>query len=331
LLHLSQDIGIDLGTSNVLVHVRGKGIVLREPCVVAIDLAKHSVLSIGHAARDMVGRTPANIAIIQPIVDGVIANSTVAIQMLEHIFQKVCGANRVFKPHVLLAVPSGATSVQTRAIRHSALTAGAGRAETIEEPMAAAIGAGLPISTPGGNMVVDVGGGTTDIAVISLDGIVISRSLTVGGIKFDDTIARHVKSRYNVSIGDRTAEEVKMTIGSATPLASETSHEIGGRDLVTGLPRNVTLTSTEVREALSDSLAQITQRIKSVLEKTPPELASDIMERGITLTGGGALLRNFDRLIAHVTHVPTHLAKDPLSCVVLGVGRALAERRGISE
>jgi rod shape-determining protein MreB len=331
LFSLSQDIGIDLGTSNVRVHVRGKGIVLREPCVIAIDMAGNRVISIGDDAREMLGRVPDNISVVQPMLDGVIANSTVAIQMLEHIFRKVCGANRIFKPHVLLAVPSGATSVQTRAIRHSAIAAGAGVADIIEESMAAAIGADLPIETPGGNLVVDVGGGTTDIAVLSLNGIVISRGVAVGGIKFDEAIAKHVKMRYSVSIGDRTAEEVKIAIGSATPLMPETRHEVRGRDLVSGLPRSIMLTSTEIREALSDPLAQITQRIKMVLEKTPPDLASDVMERGITLTGGGALLHNLDTLIEHVTHVPAHLAKDPMSCVVLGVGRALAEHRGFFE
>ena len=329
MLHFSQDIGIDLGTSNVRVHVQGKGVVLREPCVVAVDLEKNRVISIGQAAAEMLGRVPPHIEVVQPMVDGVIANSTVAVQMLEHIFRKVCGANRLFKPRVLLAVPSGATSVQTRAIRHSAISAGAGTAETIEEPMAAALGAGLPIAAAGGNLVVDVGGGTTDIAVLSLDGIVISRSIAMGGIRFDDTIARHVKGRYNVSIGDRTAEEIKIAIGSATSLASETKYDIRGRDLVTGLPRGITLTSTEVREALSEALAQITLRIKSVLEKTPPDLVSDIMERGITLTGGGAQLRNLDRLISHTTNVPTHLAADPMSCVVLGIGKALSEGRCI--
>ncbi len=330
-MNFSQEIGIDLGTSNVLVHVAGKGIVLREPSVVAVDLVKNKVKVIGEAARDMLGRTPVNIIAVRPMADGVIANYTVTVQMLEYIIQKVCGGRRMFKPRVLLALPSGVTSVQKRAIQQAALQAGAGKAETIEEPMAAAIGAGLPISTPGGNMIVDIGGGTTDIAVLSLDGIVISRSLPVGGIKLDDNIARHIKLNYNVSVGDRTAEEIKIEIGSASPLQKELRYEIRGRDLVSGLPQGVTLTSEEVREAIFEPISQITQRIKNVLEKTPPELASDIMERGITLTGGGALLRGLDKVISDATHVPVYVADDPISCVALGTGKALAERRGISE
>jgi rod shape-determining protein MreB len=331
LLHFSQAIGIDLGTSNVIVTVQGKGIVLREPSVVAVDLTKNRVISIGEAARDMLGRTPGNISAVRPMADGVIANYTVTVQMLEHILHKVCGAKRFFKPQVLLAVPSGITDVQKRAVRQAALGAGAGRAETIEEPMAAAIGAGLPISSPGGNLVVDIGGGTTDIAVLSLDGIVISRSLPVGGFKLDEMIARHIKARYNVAVGDRSAEEIKLAIGSAAPLEREMRYEVRGRDLVTGLPQSVTVTSQEVRDAISESISQIIQRIKHVLEKTPPELASDIMERGITLTGGGALLRGIDKVIAEATHVPTRIADDPISCVALGTARALAERRGIAE
>ena len=331
MLHFSQDIGIDLGTSNVLVHMQGKGIVLREPSVVAVDLVKNKVTAIGEAARDMLGRTPQNITAVRPMSDGVIADYMVTVQMLELILQRVCGAKRIFKPRVLIAVPSGITDVQKRAARNAAIDAGAGRAETIEEPMAAAIGAGLPISTPGGNMVVDIGGGTTDIAVLSLDGIVLSRSLPIGGIKLDDMIARHIKAKYNVSIGDRTAEEIKIAIGSAAPLEREAHYEIRGRDLVSGLPQGVSISSDEVREAISEAVSQITQRIKNVLEKTPPELASDIMERGIFLTGGGALLRGLDQVIEAATHVPTYVAEDAISCVAIGTGRALAERRGISE
>jgi rod shape-determining protein MreB len=265
------------------------------------------------------------------MTDGVIANYTVTQQMLEHIFHNVCGRKRIFKPRVLLAVPSDVTSVQKRAIRQAALGAGARIALTIEEPMAAAIGAGLPISLPGGNMVVDIGGGTTDIAVLSLDGIVLSRSIPIGGIKLDDNIVRHVKSTYNLSIGDRTAEQIKIAIGSATPLDHEVTLEIRGRDLVSGLPQTVVITSEEIREAMAETIMQVVLRVKSVLEKTPPELASDIIERGIVLTGGGALLRNIDKLISASTSVATHIADDPISCVALGIGRALAERRGISE
>lgn len=331
MLHLNQDIGIDLGTANVLVHLRGKGIVMREPSVVAIDLVTKRVKVIGEKAREMLGRTPVNIVAIRPMTDGVIADYTVTQKMLEYIFQKICGGNMLFKPRVLLAVPSGVTSVQKRAIRQAALGAGARIALTIEEPMAAAIGAGLPISSPGGNMVVDIGGGTTDIAVLSLDGIVLSRSLPVGGIKLDDNIIRHVKNTYNLSIGDRTAEQIKIAIGSATPLETEVTMEVRGRDLVTGLPQTVVITSEEIREAMAETVQQIVMKVKNVLEKTPPELASDIIERGIVITGGGALLRHIDRLISASTCVPTHIADDPVSCVALGVGKALAERRGISE
>ena len=331
MLQLNQDIGIDLGTANVLVHLRGKGVVMREPSVVAIDLVTKRVKAIGEKAREMLGRTPVNIVAVRPMTDGVIANYTVTQQMLEHIFHNICGGTRVFKPRVLLSVPSDVTSVQKRAIRQAALGAGARIALTIEEPMAAAIGAGLPISSPGGNMVVDIGGGTTDIAVLSLDGIVLSRSIPIGGIKLDDNIVRHVKNTYNLFIGDRTAEQIKIAIGSATPLNEEITLEIRGRDLVSGLPQTVVITSEEIREAIAEPISQIVTRVKSVLEKTPPELASDIIERGIVLTGGGALLRNFDRLIQHATAVTTHVADDPISCVVLGIGRALAERRGISE
>ncbi len=331
MLYLNQDIGIDLGTANVLVHLRGKGIVMREPSVVAIDLVTKRVKVIGEKAREMLGRTPVNIVAVRPMTDGVIADYTVTQKMLEYIFHKICGGKRIFKPRVLLSVPSDVTSVQKRAIRQAALGAGARIALTIEEPMAAAIGAGLPISSPGGNMVVDIGGGTTDIAVLSLDGIVLSRSLPVGGIKLDDNIIRHVKNTYNLSIGDRTAEQIKIAIGSATPLDNEVTLEIRGRDLVSGLPQTVVITSEEVREAMAETIQQIVGRVKSVLEKTPPELASDIIERGIVLTGGGALLRHIDKLISDATCVPTHIADDPISCVAIGVGRALAERRGISE
>jgi len=330
-LHLNQDIGIDLGTANVLVHLRGKGIVMREPSVVAIDLVTKRVKVIGEKAREMLGRTPVNIIAVRPMTDGVIADYTVTQKMLEHIFQKVCGGSPLFKPRVLLSVPSGVTSVQKRAIRQAALGAGARTALTIEEPMAAAIGAGLPISSPGGNMVVDIGGGTTDIAVLSLDGIVLSRSIPVGGIKLDENIIRHVKNNYNLSIGDRTAEQIKIAIGSATPLDTEVTLEVRGRDLVSGLPQTVVITSEEIREAMSETVLQIVGKVKNVLEKTPPELASDIIERGIVLTGGGALLRHIDRPISTSTCVPTHIADDPISCVAIGIGKALAERRGISE
>ena len=330
-MRFSQDIGIDLGTANVLVYVHGKGIIMREPSVVAMDLNTRKVRAVGEKAREMLGRTPMNIVAVRPMTDGVIADYTTTQRMLEHIFHKVCGVKRLFKPRVLLAVPSGVTSVEQRAVKQAALAAGAGEALTIEEPMAAAIGAGLPISAPGGNMVVDIGGGTTDIAVLSLDGIVLSRSLRIGGMKLDDVIIRHVRQAYNLLIGDQMAEEIKITIGSAVAQGQETGMEVRGRDLLRGLPQTVTVTSEEIRECMAEPISQIVTRVKSVLEKTPPELSSDIIERGIVLTGGTALLRGLDTLIAETTDVPTRVADDPLSCVALGCGKALEQRRGITE
>ena len=330
-MRFSQDIGIDLGTANVLVYVHGKGIIMREPSVVAMDVNTRRVRAVGEKAREMLGRTPVNIVAVRPMTDGVIADYTTTQRMLEHILHKVCGVKRLFKPRVLLAVPSGVTSVEQRAVKQAALAAGAGEALTIEEPMAAAIGAGLPISSPGGNMVVDIGGGTTDIAVLSLDGIVLSRSLRIGGMKLDDVIIRHIRLTYNLLIGDRTAEEIKITVGSAVPQPEETSMEVRGRDLLSGLPQTVVVTSEEIRECMAEPISQIVTRVKHVLEKTPPELASDIIERGIVLTGGTALLRGLDTLISATANVPTHVADDPLSCVALGCGRALEQRRGITE
>ncbi len=327
---LTPEIGVDLGTANILVYVRGKGIVLREPSVVAISTTTKKVLAVGEEARLMIGRTPGNIVAIRPMSEGVIADYTTTERMLEHLIRKVVGHKRFFKPRVLICVPSGVTSVERRAVIQAAKEAGAGVAYTIEEPMAAAIGAGLPISTPGGNMVVDIGGGTTDIAVISLEGICISRSLRVGGNKMDEVIMRHIKSAYNLMIGDRTAEEIKIKIGSAFPLEQEFAMDVRGRDLVAGLPRTVQVSSEEIREALSEPVTQIVERVKAVLEQTPPELSADIIERGIWLTGGGALLRGLDKLLAAATDIPTYVAEDPLSCVAIGTGRALEELRAIS-
>jgi len=296
-----------------------------------MDANTRRVRAVGEKAREMLGRTPVNIVAVRPMTDGVIADYTTTQRMLEHILHKVCGVKRLFKPRVLLAVPSGATSVEQRAVKQAALAAGAGEALTIEEPMAAAIGAGLPISDPGGNMVVDIGGGTTDIAVISLDGIVLSRSLRIGGMKLDDVIIRHIRIAYNLLIGDRTAEEIKIAVGSAVPQREEARIEVRGRDLLSGLPQTVVVTSEEIRECLAEPILQIVTRVKHVLEKTPPELASDIIERGIVLTGGTAMLRGLDVLIAETANVPTRVADDPLSCVALGTGKALEERRGITE
>ncbi len=330
-MRLSQDIGIDLGTANVLVYVHGKGIIMREPSVVAMDVNTRKVRAVGEKAREMLGRTPVNIVAVRPMTEGVIADYTTTQRMLEHILHKVCGVKRLFKPRVLLAVPSGVTSVEQRAVKQAALAAGAGEALTIEEPMAAAIGAGLPISSPGGNMVVDIGGGTTDIAVLSLDGIVLSRSLRIGGMKLDDVIIRHIRQAYNLLIGEPTAEEIKIAIGSAVAQREETAFEVRGRDLLSGLPQTVTVTSEEIRECMAEPISQIVSRVKNVLEKTPPELASDIIERGIVLTGGTALLRGLDILITETANVPTRVADDPLSCVALGTGMALEQRRGITE
>ncbi|MDQ2801109.1 MAG: rod shape-determining protein [Armatimonadota bacterium] len=330
-MRFSQDIGIDLGTANVLVYVHGKGIIMREPSVVAMDVNTRKVRAVGEKAREMLGRTPVNIVAVRPMTDGVIADYTTTQRMLEHILQKVCGVKRLFKPRVLLTVPSGVTSVEQRAVKQAALAAGAGEALTIEEPMAAAIGAGLPISSPGGNMVVDIGGGTTDIAVLSLDGIVLSRSLRIGGMKLDDVIIRHIRQAYNLLIGEQMAEEIKITIGSAVAMREETRMEVRGRDLLRGLPQTISVTSEEIRECMAEPISQIVTRVKSVLEKTAPELSSDIIERGIVLTGGTALLRGLDVLISETTDVPTRVADDPLSCVALGCGKALEQRRGITE
>ena len=325
MFRLTPEIGIDLGTANILVYVRGKGVVLREPSVVAIRRTNKEVLAVGEEARLMLGRTPGSIVAIRPLSDGVIADYTTTEKMLAHLIAKVCGRRRAFKPRVLVCVPSGVTSVEKRAVLQAARSAGAGEAATIEEPMAAAIGAGLPISTPGGNMVVDVGGGTTDIAVISLSGIVLSKSLRIGGNKMDEVIVRHLKTTYNLMIGDRTAEEIKIKIGSAYPTGSEARIEVRGRDLVAGLPKTVEVTSQEVREALAEPVTSIVERVKGVLEQTPPELSSDIIERGITLTGGGALLRGLDKLLELATDIPVQVADDPLSCVAIGTGRALED------
>jgi rod shape-determining protein MreB and related proteins len=321
---LVPELGIDLGTANIVVFLKGKGIVLREPSVVAMSTVTKKVLAVGEEARLMIGRTPGSIIAVRPMSEGVIADYTTTHKMLEYLIGKVCGGRkRMFKPRVLVCVPSGVTSVEKRAVIQAARSAGAGEAYPIEEPMAAAIGAGLPISTPGGNMVVDIGGGTTDIAVISLGGIVVSRSIRLGGNKMDEVIARHVKNKYNLMIGERTAEEIKIKIGSAYPLQTEMTLEVRGRDMVAGLPKTVEVTSEEIRAALSEPVGMVVDRVKSVLEMTPPELSSDIIERGVMLTGGGALLRGLDKLLANETNIPIHVAEDPLSCVALGTGTAL--------
>jgi len=329
--NLVPELGVDLGTANILVYLKGKGIVLREPSVVAVNTANNSIVAVGEEARLMLGRTPGNIVAIRPMCDGVIADYSTTQQMLKYLIDKVCGRRKFFKPIIVVAVPSQVTPVEKRAVVQAARSAGARQAYTIEEPWAAAIGAGLPISTPGGNMVVDIGGGTTDIAVISLNGIVLSKSVRVGGNKMDEVIQRHIKTKYNLMIGDRTAEEVKIKIGSAYPLETEMVLEVRGRDLVAGLPKTIEVRSDEIREALSEPISQIVERVKNVLENTPPELSSDIIERGIMLTGGGALLRGMDKLLAAETGIPVHVAEDPLSCVCLGCGRALEQLEAIRD
>ena len=326
-MKIVPEIGIDLGTANILVYRRGKGIVLNEPTVVAISTKQGKVLAVGVEAREMLGRTPGNIQAIRPLKDGVIADYTTTLKMLEYIIGKTAGSKLPFKvaPTVLICVPSGVTNVERRAVVQAVKEAGAGQAMTIEEPMAAAIGAGLPIAAPGGNMVVDIGGGTTDLAVISLGGIVLSHSLRLGGNKLDEAIVRHIRNAYNLIIGEPTAEDIKMKIGSAHPLATELRMDVRGRDSVAGLPKTIEVTSEEIREALNEPVRQIAEKLCLLLEETPPELASDVIERGITLTGGGALLRGLDRLLNSVTDIPVRVADSPLTCVATGTGHALEE------
>jgi rod shape-determining protein MreB and related proteins len=319
-----RDMAVDLGTANTLVYVRGRGIVLSEPSVVAIDSATGEVHAVGLEAKRMLGRTPGTISAIRPLKDGVIADFDVTEQMLRHFIQKV-HQHRFAHPRVVVCVPSGVTGVEKRAVEEATLSAGARQAYLIEEPMAAAIGAGLPVAEPTGNMIVDIGGGTTEVAVISLGGIVVSQSLRVGGDEMDEAIINHIKREYKLLIGQQTAEEIKLEVGSAFPLKEEVQAEVRGRDMLTGLPKTVILSSEEVRHALEDPVNQIIDAIKSTLDKTPPELAADIMDRGIVLAGGGALLQGLDQRLRQETHMPTHLAESPLTCVAVGSGRSLEE------
>lgn len=319
---LGRSLGIDLGTTTVRVFMRGRGIVLREPSVIAVD-RKGNILAVGEEARRMIGRTPGSIIARQPLKDGVIADYTTTTSMLRHFIRRSCGSWMLFKPEVIICVPAKATSVERRAVVDAAIEAGARKAFPIEEPMAAAIGAGLPITEPGANVIVDIGGGMTNIAVISLGGIVISDSVRVGGIKLDEATTRYIKREYNLLIGEQTAEEIKIRIGSAYKLPQELSMEVRGRDLVTGLPKTIRITSEEIRQALNEPIGQIVARVKTVLEQTPPELAADVVTRGITLTGGGALLKGLDKLLHQETGVPIRISDDPLSAVVIGSGMAL--------
>ncbi len=322
----SRDLGIDLGTANTLVHMRGKGIVVREPSVVAMDIEKKTPLAVGDKAKEMIGRTPSNIVAIRPLKDGVISDFNVTQKMLKYFISRALGSESPFaRPRVVICVPSGVTPVEERAVKEAALAAGAKNPIIMEEPMAAAIGAGLPVSEPTGNMIVDIGGGTTEVAVISLGGIVTSRSIRVAGDEMDDAIVAHIKRRYNLMIGYRTAEDIKLEIGAAFLAEKGIGYAVRGRDLLTGLPKTVEITAEEIQDALQEPVMAIVEAVKSCLEKTPPELAADIMDRGIMMAGGGSLLRNLDKLIAHETGMPVHLAEDPLSCVALGTGRVLED------
>lgn len=321
---LAPDIGIDLGTATVLVYVKGKGIVLKEPSVVAVNRDDNKVIAVGEEARRMLGRTPGNIIAVRPLREGVIADYDVTERMLRYFLEK-CGCRRfVLRPRVMVCIPTGVTSVEERAVRQAAIQAGARQAFLIEEPMAAALGAGIDVGEASGSMVIDIGGGTTDIAVLSLGGIVCSTSTRIGGDKFDEAIVRYVRREFNLIIGERSAEELKIEIGTAYPANnSERAAAIRGRDLVSGLPRSVMVTSRQVWEAIQEPLEAIVAAVKGVLEQTPPELAADIVDKGIVMTGGGSLLEGIDKLIARETGLPVYVAEDPVSCVALGTGRAL--------
>lgn len=319
----SNKIAIDLGTANSLVYVSGKGIVLREPTVVAISVDDEKIVSVGNEAKEMLGKTPENIVATRPLKNGVIADYLVTEALLRYFINKVVGKARFFKPDVIVSIPAGATSVEARAVLEAAYSAGARNAYLIPEPLAAAIGAGLPVSEPSGNMIVNIGGGTTEIAIVSLYGMVVHGSVRVGGNALDEIISQHLRRKYNLIVGDATAERVKIEIGAAFPLVKEKTMEVKGRDYVTGFPKTVTIFSSEIVQSLAQPLSQIGLAIKNVLEKTPPELSSDIIDKGIVLSGGTALLQNLDKHITHFTGVPAHIADDPLLCVVRGLGKAL--------
>jgi rod shape-determining protein MreB len=320
---LSRDIGIDLGTANTLVFMKGKGIIMREPSVVAVDIRSDTVLAVGSQAKEMIGRTPGSIVAVRPLKDGVIANFDITSKMLKHFIRKSVKSNFLSRPRIVICIPSGVTEVERKAVEDAAYQAGGRDVELIEEPMAAAIGAGLPVAEPTGSMVVDIGGGTTEVAVISLGDIVSSRSARVAGDKFDEAIVSYLKKKYNLLIGERTAENIKIQIGSAYPYEDEEDMMVKGRDLVDGLPKNVLLTAAEVRDALADPLSVMIEAILDTLEETPPELSADIIDNGIMLTGGGALLRGLDMLVMQQTSMPVHIAERPLDCVVDGAGKRL--------
>ncbi|AEI14552.1 MULTISPECIES: rod shape-determining protein [Flexistipes] len=323
--YFSNDLAIDLGTANTLIYVKGKGIICSEPSVVAINNDTKDILAVGSEAKNMLGRTPANIVAIRPMKDGVIANFEVTEKMLRYFITKVHNRKSLVRPRIVICVPSGVTQVEKRAVKDSAIQAGAREVYLIEEPMAAAIGAGLPIQEPSGNMVVDIGGGTTEVAVISLSGIVYTNSVRVGGDEMDEAIVNYIKRKYNLLIGTWTAEKIKMEIGSAYPGEEEMSIEIKGRSLVEGIPKTIEITDSEIREALEEAVNKIVEAVKVALEKTPPELAADIVDRGIVATGGGALLKGLDKRLAEGTGLPIIVSDDPLTAVALGAGKVLDE------
>lgn len=321
----SKDIGIDLGTANILITLKGKGIVLKEPSVVAIDKKTDEILATGYEAKEMLGRTPTTIKAVRPMKDGVIADFTATQLMLKNMLKKVCKRYNVVRPRVVVGVPSGITEVEKRAVEETVLYAGAKEVYLIEEPMAAAVGAGINVAEPSGSMIVDIGGGTTEVAVISLGGIVVSNSLRIAGDELDEDIINYIKKEENLAIGETTAESIKLQIGCAKPLMTDMTMEIRGRDLNTGLPRNIIISSLQVMEAISESVSKIVETVKQTLEKTPPELAADLVEKGIYLAGGGALIHNIDQLLSQETSMPVYIAESPLDCVVNGTGKTLED------
>ncbi len=322
-MEFSRNLGIDLGTANTLIFMKGKGIIIREPSVVAVDTRTNSVKSVGREAKSVIGRTPGSITAVRPLKDGVIADFDITTAMLQKFIQKAINKKTIFKPKIIICIPSGVTAVEKRAVKEATEQAGAKKVYIIEEPMAAAIGASLPVAEPTGNMVVDIGGGTSEVAVISLGGIVAAQSVRVGGDEFDADIINYIKKKYNLLIGESSAENVKIQIGSAYPFEVEEYMNIRGRNLLNGLPENIEISSGEIREALKESIENILDAIHMTLEKTPPELAADIIEQGITLTGGGALLRGLDKLINSKTKMPVNIADEPLDCVAKGTGKVL--------
>lgn len=320
---MNKSIGIDLGTANTLVYMKGKGVIMREPSVVAVDTKNDTVRFVGDEAKEVIGKTPGSIMVVRPLKDGVIADFDVTAAMLRIFIKKACGSSLIFKPTVIICIPSGVTEVERRAVRDASINAGAGQVMIIEEPMAAAIGAGLPVREATGSMVVDIGGGTSEVAVISLNGIVASRSVRTGGDEFDQAIINYIKRKFNLLIGERSAERIKIEVGTAYKLDEDLKLEVKGRNLINGLPKNAEISSEDVREALSESLEKIVEAVKETLERTPPELAADIIDRGITLTGGGALLRGLDKLISNETGIDVYVAENPLDCVANGTGYVL--------